>query len=90
MRPIKKFQVALFLCLAGLIPALADGQDRAQRVADLERKLTEAKDSVAVLQKTIESLSTVVQALRQPDPKSPVPAPAKITSGPLAASTAAR
>ena len=83
-------QVALFLCLTGIIPALADGQDRDEHIADLERKLAEAKGSVAALQKTIESLSTEVQALRQPDAKSalvvataapvavpPVPAPSK-------------
>ena len=65
-------QVALFLCLASIVPALAVGQDRDQRIADLERKLTEAKGSVAALQETIESLSNEVQALRQPDPKSAV------------------
>jgi hypothetical protein len=47
-------RVALFLCLTGIIPKLADGQDRDQRIADLERQLTEAKGSVAALQKTIE------------------------------------
>jgi hypothetical protein len=67
---VKRF--ALFLCLTGIIPALADGQDRDQRIADLERKLTEAKGSIAALQKTVESLSTEVQALRQPDTKSAV------------------
>jgi hypothetical protein len=73
-------QLALFLCLTGIIPALADGQDRDQRIADLERKLTEAKGSIAALQKTIESLSTEMQALRQPDTAAavaPVPAPPK-------------
>ncbi len=63
-------QVALFLCLMGILPALMDGQDRDERIADLERKLAEAKGSIAVLQKTIESLSTEMQALRQPDSKS--------------------
>src|ERR1700688_4253886 len=63
-------QVALFLCLTGIIPALANAQDRDQRIADLERQLTEAKGSVAALQKTIESLSAEVQALHQPEPKS--------------------
>jgi hypothetical protein len=63
-------RVALFLCLTGIIPKLADGQDRDQRIADLERQLTEAKGSVAALQKTIESLSAEVQALHQPEPKS--------------------
>ena len=62
-------QFALFLCLMGIIPALADGQDRDQRIADLERNLTEAKGSIAALQKTIESLSTEMQALRQPEPR---------------------
>jgi hypothetical protein len=87
-------QVALFLCLTGIIPALADGQDRDQRIADLERQLTEAKGTVAALQKTIESLSTQVQALRQPGPGSsavaataapvavpPVPAPSVEAGG---------
>ena len=75
-------QVALFLCLTGVIPALADGQDRDQRIADLERKLIEAKGSVAALQKTIESLSTEMQALRHPDSKSDVVA---TTAAPVAA-----
>jgi hypothetical protein len=65
-------QAALLLCLASILPALADGQDRDQRIADLERQLTEAKGSVAALQKTIESLSKEVQALRQPESKSDV------------------
>jgi Phosphate-selective porin O and P len=62
-------RVALFLCLTGIIPALAYGQDRDQRIADLERQLTEAKGSVAALQKTIELLSMEVQAMRRPDAK---------------------
>ena len=53
-------QAALFLCLAGIITATAGGQDRDQRIADLERQPTEAKGTVAALQKTIESLSTQV------------------------------
>jgi hypothetical protein len=64
--------VALFLCLSSIIPALAAGQDRDQRIADLERQLTEAKASVETLQKTIESLSKEVQALRPPESKSDV------------------
>ena len=62
-------QISLFLCFAGVIPTLAHGQDRDQRIADLERQLTEAKGSIAVLQKSIESLSSQVQGLRQPEPK---------------------
>jgi Phosphate-selective porin O and P len=63
-------QVALFLCLTSIIPALAVGKDRDQRIADLEQQLAEAKNGVATLQKTIESLATEVQALRQPQSKS--------------------
>jgi hypothetical protein len=61
--------VAIYLCLTSIIPALAAGQDRDQRIADLERQLAEAKGSVAALQRTIESLSKDVQALRQGDPR---------------------
>jgi len=62
-------QFSLFLCLVGIIPTAADGQDRDQRIADLERQLMEARGSVAALQKTIDSLATEVQALRQPGSK---------------------
>jgi hypothetical protein len=48
--------VALFLCLAGILPLWAE--DRDQRIAELERQLAEARTGVATLQKTIESLST--------------------------------
>ena len=75
-------RVALFLCLTGLLPALAHGQDRDQRIADLERQLAEAKGSVAALQKTIELLSTEVQALRQPDARSAVATAAAFPSAP--------
>jgi phosphate-selective porin O/P len=68
-------RMALFLCLTGTIPGFMNGQDRDQRIADLERQLTEAKGSVAALQKTIESLSSEVQALHQPEPKSAGAAP---------------
>ena len=56
-----------FLCFTGFFAALAYGQDRYQRIADLEKQLAEAKASVTALQKTIESLSTEMQELRQPD-----------------------
>ena len=69
-------RIAAFLMAAGVLPIIASGQDRDQRITDLERQLTEAKGSVAALQKTIESLSTEVQALRQPGPK-----PAVATNG---------
>jgi peptidoglycan hydrolase CwlO-like protein len=54
----------------GIIQATAHGQDRDQRIADLEQQLKNAKGSVAALQKTIESLSAEVESLRQPVPKS--------------------
>jgi hypothetical protein len=47
--------------------ASAEGQDRDQRIADLERKLAEANGNITALQKTVESLTKDVQALRQPD-----------------------
>jgi hypothetical protein len=65
-------RIVVFLLVTGVLPKVASGQDRDERIADLERKLAEAKGSVAALQKTIESLSTEVQALRQPDPRSAV------------------
>ena len=79
--------VALLLCLANIVPSMAVGQDRDQRIAEVERKLAEAKGSFAALQMTIESLSNEVQALRQPDLKSaviaaqPVPAVSKKSGG---------
>jgi hypothetical protein len=60
-----KIPVVLFLCLAGVLPLSA--QNRDQRIAELERQLADAKNAVATLQKTIESLSREVQGLRQPE-----------------------
>jgi len=60
-------RIILLLLLTCLWAAIGQGQDRDQRIADLERQLTEAKASIATLQKTMESLSTEMQALRQPD-----------------------
>ena len=65
-----------------IFPALASGQDRDQRIADLERQLAEAKGMVAALQRTIEALSNDVEALRQGDRRSAV---ATATVAPLAA-----
>ena len=64
--------LAIFLCLTSIIPAMAAGQDRDQRIADLERQLAETQSSVAALQRTMESLSKDLQALRQGDPRSAV------------------
>ena len=68
---MKRF--ALFVCLTASIQNLAKGEDRDQRISDLERQLTEAKHSVAALQKTIESLSAEVEELRQPEARSAAP-----------------
>ena len=78
--------VAIFLCLTSIIPALAAGQDRDQRIADLERQLAEAKGSVVALQRTIESLSKDVQALRQGDPRSAVATASAVPVAPPPAS----
>ena len=45
------------ILLAGSISSIAlRGQDRDARIDDLEKKLSEARNSVAALQKTIEGL----------------------------------
>ena len=73
----------LGVCICSLI---ASGQDRDQRIADLERHLAEARVSVAALQKVIESVSSEVEALRQPAKATaassgalPVPGPSEKT-----------
>ena len=58
-------RVALIFCLASISPAWVYGQSSEQRIADLERQLNEARNGVAALQKTVESLATEVHALRQ-------------------------
>jgi hypothetical protein len=47
------------------IAGYAYGQDRDQRIADLEQKLRQASDNFVALQKVIESLTTEVQSLRE-------------------------
>ena len=69
-------RVLLFLCLTGVFAALTNGQDRDQRIADLEKQLAQAKGSIAALEKTIDSLSTEVKALRQPDHMTSAASPA--------------
>lgn len=59
-------------CIACMIPVMTNAQDRDQRISDLERKLVEARSTVAALLSTIDSLSTEVRTLRQPDLKSPL------------------
>ena len=56
-----------FLLISGILSIAALGQDRDQRIADLERKLSEARNTVAALQKTIEGLASEMQTLRQAD-----------------------
>ena len=58
-----------FLLVASLLSTVAVGQDRDQRIADLERKLAEAKNSMAAVQKTIDGLTSEMQGLREPSPK---------------------
>ena len=49
-------------CIACMIPVMTNAQDRDQRISDLERKLVEARSTVAALLSTIDSLSTEVRA----------------------------
>jgi hypothetical protein len=62
-------RVAVILCVSGIVLPSVTGQDRDQRIADLDRQLTEAKSSIATLQKTIESLSRDIESLRRPEKK---------------------
>ena len=73
----------LLLFLVSFVSVLADAQDRDQRIADLEKQLAEAKSSISVLQKTIDSLSTDIMALHQPEkgPATDVTTAAKEESG---------
>ncbi|HYM07260.1 MAG TPA: porin [Terriglobales bacterium] len=59
-------RILVLLLAVGILPLAVSGQDRDERIADLERKLAEARNSVAALQKTIEGLTSEVQMLRQP------------------------
>ena len=75
-------------CIAYMIPVMTNAQDRDQRISELERKLVEARSTVAALLSTIDSLSTEVRTLRQPDLKSPLiagPAPVQELPAPEAA-----
>ena len=58
--------IVLVFCAVALLPRFVSGQDRDDRIADLERKLAEARNSVAALQTTVEVLSTELQALKKP------------------------
>ena len=60
MRPI----VLVFGAVV-IISGYAYGQDRDQRIADLEQKLGQARDNVVALQKAIESITTELHALRE-------------------------
>src|SRR5579864_1619587 len=57
----------LILLLRFALPAFAQERDRNQHIADLERQLGQAQGSMAAQQKTIDSLSMEMQALRQSD-----------------------
>lgn len=60
---------ALLVLLLSIVPGMANAQDRDQRISDLERELAAAKSSIAVLQKTIDSLSNEIGALHHPEKK---------------------
>ena len=63
-------QARLLIFLVVIVPVLANAQDRDRRIADLEKQLAEAKSSIAVLQKTVDSLSTDIRALHEPEKQS--------------------
>ncbi len=67
-------RIVVFLFIATVLPRPANGQNREDRVADLERKLSETRSVVAALQKTIEGLASEMQALRQQSASLPVAA----------------
>jgi len=75
-------RIAVSLLGVGICSLTASGQDRDQRIADLERHLAEARASVAALQKVIESVSSEVDALRQPDAKATAVSGGPSVSGP--------
>src|SRR6476646_9548905 len=63
-------QARLLIFLMVIVPVLANAQDRDQRIADLEKQLADAKRSIAILQKTVDSLSTDIRALHEPEKQS--------------------
>jgi hypothetical protein len=54
------------LLLMSAFICTVNGQDRDERINELERKLSEARSTVAALQRAIDGLTTEIQALRQP------------------------
>jgi hypothetical protein len=72
-------EIVATLLTLGIFSAAAFGQERDARIADLEQRLSEAKNGVAALQKTIEGLTAEVKALRQGAIASP-PVPASSSS----------
>ena len=60
MKQLLAILFTLNLCVA----TAARGQDREALVADLEQKLSQAKNSIAALQKTMEELTGEMQSLR--------------------------
>jgi hypothetical protein len=59
----------MLLFLASTLPVWPQEKDRAQRIADLEKQLAQAKAGIAALQEKVESLSAEVQSLHQPESK---------------------
>ncbi len=73
-------RVSLLLIFGGLLSSVVHGQDRDARIADLDKKLTEAREAASTLQRTIETLATELTSLRQSDktivaPSAPPPEP---------------
>jgi hypothetical protein len=77
---------ALYFAIAAFLCPTCRAQDRDAKVAELDKKLTAAREAASELQKTIEGLATELAALHQTDkPSSPSsfgPAAAARTSPP--------
>ena len=59
-------RLALFVLISLAFSEFVVAQDRDQRIAELERKLSEAANNVAILQNTIQGLTAELGSLRSP------------------------
>ncbi len=60
-------RVSLLLLFGSLFTSVVHGQDRDARIAELDKKLTAARDIASSLQRTIETLAAELTTLRQGD-----------------------
>ncbi len=60
-------RLLLLVSVGSLLPSAGNGQDLDPRIAELDKKLTAARNAASSLQRTIESLATELTNLRQGD-----------------------